>query len=209
VSEKNLRTIRNARNATGQLWPALQDRLEGEGLAEKAAELDGLLSSETFYEQVPQIGLLVREIKAAYLSPYTDLHRKRLELFSKAIEEIRSFPEWALVPEGVAVSVLQPLTSRACEQDGLTEGATVCPVCHATMGEMEAELTALSKYKSGVITRVLELTDDDGTDGIERVRLATYFDGSLDTPDAVEAVTERLKEDLLKLLAEGKRIVFE
>lgn len=209
VSAENLRAIRDARSATGELWPTLQDRPEGEDLTEKAAELDSLLSSETFYEHVPQIGLLAREIKAAYLSPYTDLHRKRLEAFSKAIEEIKGLSEWALVPEGVAVSVLRPLTSRTCEQDGLPEGAAVCPVCHATMGEIEAELAALSSYRSRVMARVLELATPDEPDAVERVRLAAYFDGSLDTPDAVEVVTERLKEDLLKLLAEGKRIVFE
>jgi hypothetical protein len=158
---------------------------------------------------VPQIGLLTREIKAAYLSPYSDLHGKRLEAFSKAIEEVESLPEWASVPEGVAASVLRPLTSRACGQDGLPEGATVCPVCHATIGEMESELAALPSYRSRVTARVLELAGDDGTDGVERVRLAAYFDGSLDTEDSVVAATERLKEDLLKLLAEGKRIVFE
>ena len=44
---------------------------------------------------------------------------------------------------------------------------------------------------------------------MERVRLSTYFDGFLDTPEAVEAVTERLKDDLIKLLEAGTLIVFE
>jgi hypothetical protein len=178
-------------------------------LEEKAKELQSLLSSETFYEQLPQIELLARETRAAYVTPYTDLHRRRREAFSKAIEEVRGLPEWASVPEGAAASVLRPLTSRACERDGLPEGAAVCPVCHATMGEMESELAALPSYRSRVIARVLELAAPDEPDAIERVRLLGYFDGSLETPEAVETATERLKEDLLKIIAEGKRIVFE
>ena len=77
------------------------------------------------------------------------------------------------------------------------------------MGEMESELAALPSYRSRVIARVLELAAPDEPDAIERVRLLGYFDGSLETPEAVETATERLKEDLLKIIAEGKRIVFE
>ncbi len=73
---------------------------------------------------------------------------------------------------------------------------------------MESDLAALSRYKSGVQVRVLELATPD-KDIVERVRISSYFDGALDTPDEVEATTERLREDLLKLLAEGKRIVLE
>jgi hypothetical protein len=40
------------------------------------------------------------------------------------------------------------------------------------------------------------------------VRLAVYFDGRvLDSEEAVQSATERLREDLLKILAEGKKIV--
>ena len=109
--------------------------------------------------------------RAAYLSPYTDLHRRRREAFSEAVEEIESLPEWASVPEGVAASVLRPLTSRACEQDGLPEGATVCPVCHATMGEMETELAALSELQVRGYRPRSGASGDDGT-GRRRARAA-------------------------------------
>ena len=66
---------------------------------------------------------------------------------------------------------------------------------------------ALSGLKSQVLDRVLDIVEQDH---IEHVRLAAYFNGGvLDSEDAVQAATERLREDLLKLLAEGKKIVLE
>jgi len=72
---------------------------------------------------------------------------------------------------------------------------------------METDLVALAGLKFQAIDRVLGIVEQDH---IERVRLAAYFDGGvLDSEEAVQAATERLREDLLKILAEGKKIVLE
>jgi hypothetical protein len=83
----------------------------------------------------------------------------------------------------------------------------VCPDCRATAGQMETDLVALSGLKFQALDRVLDTVEQDH---VEHVRLAVYFDGGvLDSEDAVQAATERLREDLLKILAEGKKIVLE
>jgi uncharacterized Zn finger protein (UPF0148 family) len=157
-----------------------------------------------------QIARLSEEIESAYRSVYDACHERRHNTFSQAVEEIQARPEWAAVPEELVVSVLKPLTSRACERPGLPDGETVCPDCQATVAQMETDLVALHRVKSDVLTRLLELAAPDEQDHIEHVRLAAYFDGGvLDSEEAVEAATERLREDLLKILAEGKKIVLE
>jgi hypothetical protein len=72
---------------------------------------------------------------------------------------------------------------------------------------METDLVALAGLKLQARDRILNIVEQDH---IERVRLAAYFDGGvLDSEEAVQAATERLREDLLKILAEGKKIVLE
>ena len=208
--EKNLLVLDQARSVIRGMWPVLRSRPEGEDLTDKAEELEGLLLSGDFYEQMAQIARLSEEIESAYRSLYDESHGRRRDAFSQAVEEIQARPEWTTVPEELAVSVLQPLTSRACERPGLPQGETVCPACQATVGQMETDLVALYKIKSDVLARLLELAAPDEKDHIEHVRLAAYFDGGmLDSEEAVEAATERLREDLLKILAEGKKIVLE
>jgi hypothetical protein len=142
-----------------------------------------------------------------YRDPRSRSHSNRRIVFSQAVKELENRPEWASVPQELAPSVLQPLTSRACERPGLPEGETVCPDCRATVGQMETDLVALAGLKFQAIDRVLGIVEQDH---IERVRLAAYFDGGvLDSEESVQAATERLREDLLKILAEGKKIVLE
>ncbi len=208
--EKNLLILDQARGVISGMWPTLRTRPECEELLGKAEELEGLLLSHEFYDQMAQIARSSQEIAGAYRTLYDQSHENRRIVFSQAVEELQSRPEWASVPQELAVSVLQPLTSRACERPGLPEGETVCPECRATIGQMETDLVALYSVKSDVLARLLELASPDEQDHIEHVRLAAYFDGAvLDSEEAVQAATERLREDLLKILAEGKKIVLE
>ena len=77
----------------------------------------------------------------------------------------------------------------------------------ATISQMESDLAALNALKSQVLARVQELTAPE--EKIERVRLADFFDDSLDSEEAIEEAVAQLREHLLKLLAEGVRIVLE
>jgi len=207
LTEKNLLILDRARRVVSGIWPTLRSRPEVEELIGNNGELEGLLLSEAFYEQMAQIAQLSQEISDAYRSIYDESHSNRRIVFSQAVKELENRPEWASVPQELAPSVLQPLTSRACERPGLPEGETVCPDCRATVGQMETDLVALAGLKFQAIDRVLGIVEQDH---IERVRLAAYFDGGvLDSEEAVQAATERLREDLLKILAEGKKIVLE
>ena len=71
---------------------------------------------------------------------------------------------------------------------------------------METDVAVLSALKGQVVARLQELTippEEDGTH-VERVRLSEFFTRVLDTDAAVNDVVERLREHLLKLVAEGK-----
>jgi hypothetical protein len=93
----------------------------------------------------------------------------------------------------------------------LEDSSTRCQNCRSSVGEMESDIAALSGLRGQVIARVQELTTPPEAAGIrtERVRLAEFFVEPLDSEAAVKEAIERLSEYLLKLSAEGVRIIVE
>lgn len=212
TTEPNLATIRAARVAAQEMWPVLRTRGTANGgddgeLSAHAGSVKKLLESEAFYEALPAIKSEAAAIGAAYHATYADLHGRRAAGFTTAIEEIKGRAEWAALGEALRAPVIHALIGRACAELDLPEAATVCRACQATLNQMESDLAALGALKSQVVARLQELTAPE--EKIERVRLSDFFDASLDSEAAIEEAVAQLKEYLLKLLAEGVRIVLE
>ncbi len=209
----NLARIARARTALREVWPALRDRPEGSSLEEEAQRLEELIGSETFYEHLGDLDTLAGHISDAYQAVYLARHQERFTVFSAEVEVVKGHPGWALLrkrqEEGddTADTVLTPLSSRACEHADLPEGATACRNCRATLSQMESDLAALSGLRAQVLSRIIELTTPEPR--IERVQLASYFNGGLQSPEEVETAIEDLKSHLLKLVADDVQIIFE
>lgn len=201
--------LQKARVALDEQWPVLQKR--GVGATFDADNLGHLIESPEFYDSLNEVAYETNEITTEYVALYSELHEKRATEFSNAIEEIKGRPDWSLVPEDVRDSVLSPLVQRACESLALEDGSTRCSNCHSTVSEMESDIAALSALKSQAIVRVQELTTPPEAEGVrtERVRLAEFFVAPLDSEAAIKEAVDRLTEHLLKLSAEGVRIIVE
>jgi hypothetical protein len=198
-----------ARLALNEEWPVLERR--GVDLADAVANLTSLIDSPNFYDSLDTSSKLAEQIATTYRTLYAELHEKRATEFSNAIEEIKGRPEWSLVPENTRDSVLSPLVVRACESLELADSSARCERCHSTVSEMESDIAALTGLKAQVIARVQELTAPPQAEGVrtERVKLADFFVAPLDSQAAVEEAVRRLSEYLLKLAAEGVRIIVE
>lgn len=209
VTPENLELLRRSRTVLNEMWPPLEARAEDEGLSESAADLERALSNPAFHEELTNISKLSAEIESAYRELYARVHEQRRREFSQAAEEVRQRPEWNELPEETATPELSPLTRKICGPVDLPEGETRCPSCRATVGEMEAELAAISSLRSRVVSRVIELAAPPETEAVERVRLSAFFDGSLDSPEEVDAAVGRLSDHLHRLVADGKTVVLE
>ncbi|MCI0490100.1 MAG: BREX system P-loop protein BrxC [Blastocatellia bacterium] len=211
VGDSGLVVINNSRIATDSMWPALALRGTNDELGKKAETLQSLISSETFFEQFPEISELSREIISAYQAAYAELHRERASAFARAIEEIKGRSEWIQIPEDMQAVILAPLSSRACEDIDLPDSASLCRNCSATLSQMESDLAASSSLKAQVLARIQELVTPPEEIGrpVERVKVADFFTEALDSDEAVEAAMERLGEHLHKLIAEGVKIILE
>jgi hypothetical protein len=211
----NLARIQRARAVLHGVWPALQHRPEGSSLGDQVHQLEELIGSETFYEHLGELDTIAGKISDAYRAVYLARHRERFGAFSEEIEAIKGQPGWALLrkrqeedaADNTAETVLAPLTSRADEHADLPEGETTCRNCLATLSQMESDLAALSGLRAQVLARIIELTTPEPR--IERVRLAPFFDGSLQSPEEVKKAVKDLESHLLKLVADGVQIIFE
>jgi hypothetical protein len=204
-----LAIMQKARVTLDEQWPVLQRH--GIGDPFDAETLEHLILTPEFYDSPDEVARETKEIAAKYVALYSELHQERTTEFANAIEGIKGRPDWSLVPADVRDSVLLPLVQRACESLELDDGSTRCRNCHATVSEMESDIAALSGLAAQAIARVQELTAPREEAGVrtERVRLAEFFVGPLDSEAAIKDALDRLTEHLLKLSAEGVRIIVE
>jgi hypothetical protein len=209
VEQGAIEVIQKARVVRTEQWPVLQRH--GAGELPQAQILEELVTSPLFYVNAGKLAEATAAITKDYAKLYSELHQDRNEQFVNAIEEIKGRSDWALVPEDLRESVLAPLAQRACESLSLADGASRCSNCHSTVSEMASDIAALSFLKAQTVARVQELTAPPEVEGArtERVRLADFFVGPLDSESAIKEAVERLTDHLLKLFAEGVRIIVE
>jgi len=217
LDEQGLAIINQARTAAYDMWPILREHSADTDMAEDAAALQGLVASAEGLLQPDRMAALTRSINTAYRQYYTTLYTRRAEAYAQAIEQVKGMEEWLLLDSTMHATVLAPLTSRAHSDLDLPDGATVCRNSHATINQMESDLLALDALIAQVSRRVQALTLPEeqvppvtSPEGkVERVRVATFLNGTLDSEQAVEEALTQLREHLLKLLAEGMKIVLE
>lgn len=207
LDDKGLSTLRQAHQAVGQIWPELESRGEF-SLKEEVEQFKILLGAEDFYESLPAIGTVTKAVTAAYRTLYEKAHADRGEPFHAAIEKIKGRPEWSEVPESMRQPVLQPLTSRCCNEIDFPDGSLLCKACGATLSQMESDLAALGGLFAQVVAQVQRLTTPPETK-VQRVRVSEYFGGAMDSEKQVKEAVARLQDYLLKLLDEGVKIVVE
>jgi len=203
-----LADLRHARLAATEMGTVLAARGQDADLQPKVEELRGLLASPTFHEEMKTIRSSAKAIASAYRVVYTAAHSGRTEVFSAAIEAVKGRPEWGLVPEAMQGPLLSPLSSRACVVPDLPEAGLACRNCSATVSQMESDLAALGGLKGQVVARMLEITTPKES-RMERVRVAMFFDGAIDSEESVKDAVKLLQDHLLKLIDEGVKIVVE
>jgi hypothetical protein len=207
LNEKGLAILQKARLAADDM--RLQLGTHGqEEIAEMGKQLSERISSETFFESMPQIKSMTQEVVAAYRELYEKTHTERTSLYQGAVEKIKGRPEWEMVPESMREPVIYPLTSRGCASSDFPEISLSCNACRAGVNQMESDVEALGGLFAKVVSEIQRLTTPPEVT-IERVRVSEFFSGSFESADQIKEAVARLQDHLLKLLDEGVKIVME
>lgn len=201
-----LALVQRARNVAQGVWPALEARGVNGSLAEDAARLRELIASGTFHESLSDIAHLTDRLDSTYDAAYRDLHETRRTAVEEAIEAIQTDEDWVAVPEDMRQPLLSPLRSRECGEAD-RDSTISCRRCGATLAQLESDIAAVPALKAGILARVQEVTRPK--ERVERVRLGQFSSEPVASEEAVERLVEGLKQHLLKLVAEGVRIVVD
>jgi hypothetical protein len=207
LAGNGLADLRFARTVVQDVWPLLEPR--GQDAVRPSVEgLKAQINSESFYDSIFSFRQAGQAIFGAYADLYTAQHESRAAQARAATEEVKGRPEWVTLPEALQTQLLHPLLIRSCATLDLPPGALACRSCHATVSQLDSDITALTGLKTQALAQLQVATSSPGT-RVERVRLAEFFGGPLDSGDAVREAVERLRHHLLKLVDEGVKIVVE
>ncbi|MBI3990074.1 MAG: BREX system P-loop protein BrxC [candidate division NC10 bacterium] len=217
TAPENQALIRQARSALEAQWPVLSTREPGDQLREQIQKLSEALKSEEFYDHLETIRLSAEQVRAAYSHLYATRHEERAKALQSAVDSIRGLADWSAfsadptVTDAERDALLSPLTSRACPIADLAEGTVACRTCHATVPQMESDLAAVHGLTEEVIRRLQQRTAPQQR--VERVRLSAFLGPALTPRESLEEDLDealaRLREHILKLLAEGAKVIIE
>ena len=190
-------------------------RADDTELEECGNDLKDFLNAETFYERISEIARIEKEISRRYGEEYRTLHQERAEVYQQVIDEIKGHVDWMNITKERQNMILSPITSHACVGAEGGEGFDVpfdptgvsCSRCHASIGEMESDMTAAQALKSSALEKVLEASQPD--EKFERVKVTLFLGSSIASSDELEDAIDRLKGHIEKLLAEGKKVILE
>jgi hypothetical protein len=207
TTDKNLELLKNARQVSSRVWPVLESHGMDGVLSEHAHQLREALASADFYTVLDDLRAHSKPLSKAYAELYTELHTNRNKAYQKTVEAVAARTEWAQLSREAQVAMIGPLSSRACAELDLVAYGGACRQCNATISQMESDLAALDGLKTQSLVRLQELTAPK--EKVERVKLASFFGNELESEEEIEKAVEHLKAHLLKLMAEGIKIVLE
>ncbi|MBN1318379.1 MAG: hypothetical protein JXA42_23065, partial [Anaerolineales bacterium] len=205
---EGIETLRQARTAAYQMWPALAAQGQDGELASQAQVLREELASPTFYSAMSQIKNQTAALVNVFQGSYRQLHKQRTDRFDEAIQVVRERPEFDQLSPEMQVTVLKPLADRSCQQIDLPPAAEVCHACRANMAQMESDLAAVMGLQGQVIVRIQKLVMPED-EPVERVRLMQFFNTPLDSENAINQALEQLRQHLQKLVDQGIKIILE
>ncbi len=205
--------LRQARQATDQVWQRLAAHNPSPELGATVDELRTLLASEQFIDSWSTIAAHTQTILDAYRSAYCDLFDRRKQAYESAIGEIKNRTEWAPLEannSSLASSLLSPLQGRVGTEDdrnSVTDGASLG---RSSLTEMESDLAAVDGLKSSVMVKLQELSiGGEKKAPVRKVRVSEFFNRPIQTQEELDKALDLIRDSLQKCIDEGAIIILE
>lgn len=217
TKDSALERLKAARTSLKQKYPVLIERGPGDEEFEKSGKnLEDYLNAETFYDRMADISRIEKEISKLYDEKYIDYHKQRSEVYQQIIDDIKGNIDWININEDQQKMIISPLLSHVCtevEEDAEYEihfdsAGVLCSKCHASIGQIDSDITAAPTLKNKALEKILEVTLPP-EEKYERVKITLFLGNSVNDLDELEEGIERLRDHLQKILAEGKKVILE
>jgi hypothetical protein len=205
--------LRQARQATDQVWQRLAAHNPSPELETTVEELKKLLASEQFIDSWNDIVAHTKKVLGAYRTAYCELFDRRKKSYESAIGEIKNRSEWAPLEAnnpGIASSLLSPLQARVgCDEDkeAVEQGNSLGK---ASLTEMESDLAAVEGLKSSVLVKLQELSiGSEKKAPVRKVRMSEFFNRPIQTQEELDKALELIRDSLQKCIDEGVIVILE
>ncbi len=205
--------LRQARQATDQVWQRLSAHAPSPELQTTVDQLKTLLASEQFIDSWDDIAAHTKTVRGAYRTAYCELFDRRKKCYESAIDEIQNRTEWApLVANnpGMASSLLSPLQGRVGTDDDKHAVAEGKSLGQASLTEMESDLAAVDGLKSSVLVKLQELSiGSEKKAPVRKVRVSEFFNRPIQTQEELDKALDLIRDSLQKCIDEGAIIILE
>lgn len=205
ADENAAKVMDNTGKVMADQLQALQRRGNDGDLDEIAQELTMLTASTVFYAKMSRVQELIGQVTKRYAAAYQDLHQHREKVYREALSRLQSFDGWTQLKAPQQVSISADLTKYMCSAP--LDGVTGCEQCHATLDGMASDIDAVQKRLQdarAAMDRLLNPTDD-----IVVLHVSAYLSATFSEPEALQQALNRLQQDALKAIAEGKKVRLE
>lgn len=213
LNAEAIAVLRQARQATEQVWQRLTAHNPSPELSTTVEELKSHLESEHFIDSWDTIACHTKTLLTAYKSAYCDLFDRRESVYTSAIDEIQNRTEWAPLKAnnpGMAASLLSPLQGRVGtteDKEAVYEGKSLGK---SSLTEMESDLAAVAGLKSSVLVKLQELSiAGDKKAPIRKVRVSEFFNRPIETQEELDKALDLIRDSLQKCIDEGAIIILE
>lgn len=205
--------LRQARQATDQVWQRLAAHGPSPELQSTVEELRSLLESEHFIDDWDRIAAHTKTVLDAYQAAYGELFDRRRQTYESAIGEIKNREEWPALESkspGVAASLLSPLEARKGTDEDKEEVQNGTSLGGASLTEMESDLAAVDGLKSSVLVKLQELSlGGEEKSPVRKVRVSEFFNRPIRTSKELDAALKLIRDSLQKCIDEGAVIILE
>jgi hypothetical protein len=213
LNEDVIDILRQARQATDQVWQRLSAHAPSPELETTVEELKTLLASEQFIDSLDNIAAHTQTVLADYRKSYCQLFDRRKQSYESAIGEIKNRIQWEPLEaknHAMAALLLSPLQARVggdLDKELVEKGASLGK---ASLTEMESDLAAVDGLKSSVLVKLQEFSmGNEKKAPVRKVRVSEFFNRPIETQDELEKVLNLIRDSLQKYIDEGAIIILE
>mgnify|MGYP006424609933 CR=1 FL=1 len=197
LTEPHLQDLQRARATLRDKWAFLETEDDvGDAVRQAATNLRDLLNRETFFRELPEIDRAARTIQDAYDERFQAAVEARAEAYQSALDRLHNSPEWDELSEDQEARVEEPLKPYATDE--VASSTSISQL----RSDAEASESRLKKALE-------DLAHMANNTPVERVSASRYFAGSIENEDELEAALEGLREECLRKLGAGKRVLVQ
>lgn len=195
IAEPQLTDLARARTVLGNQWPAISEDPDlPESLQQDASNLTDLLARETFYRELPSIDQAASRLSAEFGRRHGEALAQRVSVYRQGIEDAKATPGWGDLDPDTQAAILAPL-------EKLT--ASVHP-SGSSIQQLRSDTQLAESRITAAQHRVVEIL---AAGRLAVVSLKPYFAGGIETEEQLEAALAGIREEVAKLIGEGKKVV--